>query len=413
MFPHFSLPPRKFWSASIVALCGCSATAAAQNFSLQLADTNPLGIDSFVPELSELGVGGLGALKGDFDYGVGIDTVYNSNFRLTDVNEESEFSIFLNPWIYYDTDPEGGAAVNFKAGYTPVARVYFDNDQLNDIDQSGELTLSFRGTRTEVTLFSRYSEVSGTDRLTGSFVDGSLITSGIRANRQLASRTWLNAGWSYAVSDYSSSTLAGADLYSTYLGGTWQATPRLSFGPTLRYNYSESDLSGERDAWAFLADMRYQIANRFWLTARIGPEYSSFSTGGGDDSSLSLTTDLTAAYLINERWTWTNGIRTANVPSPSDVNYVVNDYAFRTALYRNLTRGFAYGGFEIHFSDFQSVGTTVVNQDDEWNYAAILGYRRPFFTDRIEFDTQFKYTINDGNTDWDQVLVSAGFKVAF
>ncbi|MCB1133961.1 MAG: hypothetical protein KDN05_22775, partial [Verrucomicrobiae bacterium] len=109
MFPTFTLPPRKLWSASMVALACCCGSVAAQNFSLQLADTDPLGIDAFVPGLDELGVGGASGIKGDLDYGFELDTEYNSNFRLTETNEESEFSIFFTPWIRYNSDPEGGA----------------------------------------------------------------------------------------------------------------------------------------------------------------------------------------------------------------------------------------------------------------------------------------------------------------
>lgn len=413
MFRNFSRSPRKFWSASIVALCCCPGWALAQNFSLQLADTNPLGIDSFVPGLEELGLVGTGGLKGELRYGIQADTVYNSNFGLTDTNEESEVSLFLAPWITYDSDPEGGAAVTFTAGYSPVARVYADNDQLNDIDQNGDMTLRFRGSRTEIALFSRYSEVSGTDRLTGSFVSGSLVTSGVRANRQIASRTSLNAGFSYAVSDYDSATLAGAELYSTYFGASWQASPRLSLGPTLRYNFSESDLSGEHDAWALLVNARYQAGNRLWLVASIGPEYSTSSGAGVDDSSLGLTVDLSAAYVIDPRWTWTNSIRTAVVPSPSETNYVVNDYGFQSTIFRSLTRGSAYGGLEVHLSDYQDVGVTTVNRDDDLVFSVMCGYRRPLFSERVEFNGTIRYSVNDGDTDWEQLMVSASLRVVF
>lgn len=397
----------------MVALACCCGSLAAQNFSLQLADTDPLGIDAFVPGLDELGVGGASGIKGDLDYGLELDTEYNSNFRLTETNEESEFSIFFTPWIRYNSDPEGGAKVKFSAAYRPVVRRYFDNDQLNDVNQNGELNLRLVGSRTEVNLFTRFYELTGTDRLTGSFVDGSLITSGIRASRQIASRTSLNAGWSYGVSDYDSPGLEGSELYSMYFGGYWQASERLSIGPALRYSITESDSAGTRDAWGLLTNIRYQLGNRLWITAGVGPEYASFSGNGNDDSSLNLSADLKAVYLIDARWTWANTIRTAIVPSPTDTNYIVNDYGFQTALYRNLTRGFAYGGIEIHLSDYQDVGTTTTTRDDDLNYTAFLGYRHPLFTERVQLDGRISYGINDGDVDWQQLLVTLGLQMEF
>ena len=413
MFPTFSLPPRKLWSASLAALCCCCGSAAAQNFSLQIADTNPLGIDAFVPGLDELGIGGGGAIKGDFDYGLVLDTVYNSNFRLTDTDEEGEGSIFFSPWLRYNSDPEGGAAVKFTAAYTPVVRTYFDNDELNEIDQSGELSLALRGSRTEINFFSRYNELSGTDRLSGDFVQGSLVTSGVRASRQIASRTWLNGGFSYGASDYESSGLAGSDLYSTYIGGRWIASERLSLGPSLRYNVLESDNSGSRDAWALLADIRYQAGNRFWITASIGPEYASYSGNGNDGDNVNLSMDLSAAYVIDPRWTWTNTVRTAVVGSPTDTGYVVNDYEIQSIVYRNLTRGFAYGGLEFHLSEYEDAGAATVIRDDDFSYGIVLGYQRPVISERVQFDARLRYAINEGDTDWEQLLISAGLRVEF
>jgi len=201
---------------------------------MQVADPNPLGLGNFIPSSQDLDMGLTGAVKGAFAYGFEAETAYNSNFFLTASDEDDELSLFFSPWIRYISDPEGGANLSVSANYQPVMRSYLDNSDLNGMDQAGDFSVRLQGVKTDISVFGRYEGMSGTDRLTGEFVEGAVMTGGIRANRQIASRTSLNAGWSAAKSSFDSSDSEGAEVYTTYIGGMWDASQRISVGSTVR-----------------------------------------------------------------------------------------------------------------------------------------------------------------------------------
>lgn len=415
MFQHLCAPPRKVWISTQAVLLSLCAAASGQNFSMQVADPNPLGIGSFVPVADDMEFDVTGKFKGAVFSGLETQAVYNSNFFLTEDDEESEVSALFEPWVRYISDPEGGASVQFEANYTPIIRCYLDNTDLNDVDQAGNFTLRLNGGKTQVAFFGRYNEVSGTDRLTGDFTTGSIFTGGVRGVRQIAPRTSLNGGFSAAISDYGSGANQGAEVYTAFMGGIWQASPRLGFGPTLRYTMSESDNTGTRDAWALMMDARYQLGDRIWLSASLGPEFSSTSgnTDTEDSNSIGLTGNITARYLIDERWAWVTTLRSATVPSPSETNYLVNDIALTTSLQRKLLRGSMSFGMEYNFSDYEDVGTVATSRSDENNLSLFLTYRRSVFSERVFLDSMLRYSVNDGQTDWEQWLLSAGLNVAF
>jgi hypothetical protein len=385
----------------------------AEDFTLMVTNPDPLGLGAFVPSDADLDLGIEGKFKGDLSYGIGIYSVYNSNFFQTEDNEESELTTSLVPWLHYISDPEGGAMISVVANYSPSWNTYLENSDLNAFDQAGNITLSFSGGKSHLDVFAHYVEISGTDRLTGAFVQGTIMTAGLRATRQIASRTSLNAGWSYSISEYGSGDYEGAEVYTTYFGGLWQATPRISLGPTLRYTISESDNTGTCDAWALLFEARYHVGERLWLSASIGPEYTKNSNDTNNDSGLGLTGNLTARYVINERWTWTNSLRSATVPAPDETNYLVYNVAFNTALHRQLRSGSFGFGLQYDFSEYKDVGDVSSDVGNE-NYTSLfVNYQRPLYKDRVSFNTEVRYTFNEGQEDWSQWQVSAGLDVSF
>ncbi len=406
---------RRGWNPALAATAIVCGIASAQDFALRVADPDPLGLGRFVPTTAELlqTTGGIeSGIKGAFALQASLDTVYNSNFFLTSSNAEDEISLLFRPSLTYTSDPEGGALYSFSARYEPTFRAFLDNSDLNDIDHSGDMLFTMRGSRSEVSLFANYQEITGTDRFTGAFNSGWVIATGVRASREIASRTSINGGFSYSMSDYSSGGLEGSTVYSGYIGGFWQATGRTAVGATLRYTQSESDNSGTRDAWALLAEARYRAGERIWLSATLGPEFSQDSDSG--DNSVNLSADLQCRYVINERWSWINSLRTATVPSPSSTGYVVNNYGFRSQLEHRLIRGTVRGGVEFNYTEYDDVGNVggVIRENEE-NYSLFLAYGRGFFNERLSFDTSVRYSLNDGGTDWHQWLVSAGVSMPF
>jgi hypothetical protein len=414
MFHHHSPPARKEWIVALASLACLCGSANGQNFTMQVTNRDPLGLGSFIPSDKDLDLLGMtGKFKGAFATGLGLQSEYNSNMFLTESDEEDDLLTTFSPSLQYVSDPEGGAAVSLNAGYQPVMRAYAENSDLNGFDQTGDITLRYMGGKTSIDVFGTYLEASGTDRLTGDFVEGSVVTGGFRAGRQIAPRTSLSAGWTASMSDYGSSENVGAEIYSSYFGGLWNATERLSVGSTLRYSVSESDNTGTSDAWALLLETRYKVGERIWLSASIGPEYTMSSGNGEETSSLGLTGNISARYVIDERWSWMGSIQSASVPSPNQTNYLVNDTSITTELQRALLYGGVVGGLDFSFSDYEDVGTVTTSRGAEQNLSAFLGYRRNFCNDRVAFDSTVRYTFNEGQVDWSQFLLSIGLDVRF
>lgn len=414
MFQFPRISPRKVWLPALVSLVPWVDTVSAQNFGMMVADPNPLRLGNFVPSTQDLSLGLAGGIKGEFTYGMGIQSIYNSNYFQDEENEQSEITTSFSPWLRYVSDPEGGAMVAVAAGYSPMFQTYLENPDLNTWNQNGNVTLSFQGAKTNISLFGNYSDFSGTDILTGTYTTGTVMTGGIQATRQLAPRTTLNASWSASKSDYSSGDSEGSQYFTTSVGGFWQATERLSFGPAISNTRSESDTTGTTDSWALLIQIHYRVGERIWLSAGVGPQYTMTTWHGIDTNSLGITGNLDARYVINERWTWTSAVSYATAPSSNQTNYLVNNLAITTALNRQLLRGSLSGGVALNYAMYENVGEdTTTTPDDQQNLSFFLGYNRNLFSERLGFNSQIRYVINSGQTDWTQLELILGLNYSF
>lgn len=349
-------------------------------------------------------------IKGGMNLALQVGAIYDSNFFLDESNGESETSFYASPLIEYISDPEGGAKSSFKVSYGPSFRAYNENSEYNDVDHVGEVRWTIRGSRTELTLYGRYDELSGTDRLSGEFVNGSLFTGGMRLERRLASRTISYLGASSATSDYSQSDLQGAQVDSVFLGGLWEATSRTAFGSTVRYSHISGDGVPDTDAWALLFEARHTVGSRISLSASIGPEYAQED---GNQDRLGVTGFLKGTYNFAERWAWINSIRHALVPTSSSVNQLVDDLVVSTTLQRSLERGSIGGGLEYRYSEFVNIGRDADLRNDEQNLALVLSWSRPLFTDRLALDTSARYAFNSGRSDWEQFLFALALRSSF
>ncbi|MFZ9941436.1 MAG: hypothetical protein ACO3F7_04720 [Luteolibacter sp.] len=397
----------KFFFLPILMMAAMALSGVrAAEISTRIADPTPWStgggmLEQMVP--SEL------KIKGGLNLALQVGTIYDSNFFLDETNSENETSFYASPLIEYISDPEGGAMSSFKASYGPSFRAYSENSDLNDVDHVGEVVWTLRGSRTELTLFGRYNELSGTDRLSGEFVNGSLFNGGVRLERRIASRTIGFLGASSAISDYSQSDYEGSEVNSVFLGGLWEATERTALGSTLRYSRVSGDGVPDINAWAWLLEARHRVGSRINLSASLGPEYAQ----DGDVDRLGVTGFFRATYNFAERWSWINSIRHALVPTSSSSNQLVDDLVVSTTLQRSLERGSIGGGLEYRYSEFVNVGPDADQRSDEQNAAFVLSWSRPFFSDRVTLDTSARYAFNSGRSDWEQFLFALALKSAF
>lgn len=401
------------WAIAAIGMCvpmGCPLRAAS--FASRIADSETVGINAISPigEVFESTTGR--GLKGGFEYGLGVDSVYDSNFFLTENDPESELGINFAPWIGYGTDPEGGADVSITANYRPVIRTYMENSDFNGVDQSGGVSMRIKGSKTVISARVNYDQSSGADRIIGEFVNESMFSAGIEGSYQIAPRTSVSASVTAAISDYDNNSIVGSDIYTAYVGGYWSATERISVGPAIRYVTSKSDNTGTRDSWQLLMQAQYRLREKIRLSAALGVEYATNSRDEGNGSA-GLTGSLAASYAISEKLGWVSSIRYITVPSPSEVDYVINNLMISTALSRQLLRGSIGLGLDLNIANYEQVGTAFTTLEDDNSMGAFLSYQRKFLLDRLDFQSRIHYVINNGEEDWSQVQVSVGLGVQF
>ncbi len=407
-------PPRNFTRRSEFIICGLIfqllGFASAQNFTIRVAEVEPLNLIGMMPSVGWLGLGE--GLKGGFAYGIGVSSLYDSNFLLDENATEDEWAFNFLPQIGYSTDPEGGAPLALSADYSPNYRTYLNHSNLNGFDQSGGVLMKVEGAKTKITAYARYSEAAGTDRLAGQFVNASVLNAGLQGIYQVAPKTSLSGSLAAAVSDYGSGAVVGSEIYTAQVGGFWAATERLRFGPSIRYSVAQSDNTGNRDAWALSMQAQYQVGERIGVSGSLGVESANSSRDTGSDT-VQITGDLTANYTISELWAWRNSVRYATVPAPTEVNYVVNNLMISTELNRRLLKATAGIGVELNVSDYVQVGTVTETPEREDNFGAFLAYQRTIFTERLALDSRIRYTVNQGNSDWNQFQVTVGLNLQF
>jgi hypothetical protein len=342
--------------------------------------------------------------RGGFYYGIGLNAAYDTNFFLEESDEDQEFSLAIVPSIRYRSDADNSATAWFEFEYAPSYQMYLENSDLNNFQQNFGGSLNLKGSRTSITVYGRYNEVSGSDRLSDGFVEGNVMHFGVVGTYQVASRTSIGANIGYSKSDYSTGQ-EGADTISVGLSGNWSYSERLGFGPYVRYSTTSSDSAGTRDSFAFLIQANYLFGERIRINGSLGVEHA-------DD--VGLTGDLTASYVLTERMNLSASVRYATVPSPSEDDYFVQDLTVSTQLTRQLTYGTIGIGVNWSTSFYEEVeGEEPVEHDNDMYTSIALSYSRDFFSERVQFESSIAYSFSQGESEYDRWLFSVGVSMTF
>jgi hypothetical protein len=387
------------------------------NFASRLADSIPVAgftVNPFSENDLVLGPDqdqGQG-LKGAFLYGAGLSTTYDSNFFLTENDPDSELITGLSGAVTYFSDPEGGAPVSVVANYNPTIQTYLENSENNGIDNSGNIKMTLTGGKTVASAFVNVIQTSGTDPVIGEFVSETLFSAGVDCSYQIAPRTSVSSGFSAATSDFGTSSLEGSNVYTTFVSGSWAATEYFSFGPQIQYNKSTSDNSGTRDAWQFLMQAQYQVGSRIQLSGSLGLDYATDSRDDGD-ASAGLTGNFNANYTINDRLSWSGSILYVTVPSPDEVDYVINNLSISTSLTRKLLRATVDVGLALNVASYEAVGPAATPLDDDNNLNLFVTYSRNLFLERVNFVSTAFYSVNEGQSSWNQLQLSLALNAQF
>ncbi|MBC7981398.1 MAG: hypothetical protein H7Y36_12615 [Armatimonadetes bacterium] len=387
------------------------------SFASRLANSIPIsGFNGIIPPATDSDIGLDETLtdgfKGVLIKGAGVTTTYDSNFFLAENNPDSELITSVSGMLTYLSDPEGGAPFSIIASYNPAIQTYLENSENNGIDQSGNIKMSWNGSRTSLAAFVNVTQSSGTDPIIGEFVSETLYSAGIEGRYQIAPRTSISASFAAATSDYGSGSAVGSNIYTTSLSGSWAATEYFRFGPEIQYNVATSDNSGTREAWQFLLQGQYQVGTRIQVSGSIGLDYATNSDDDGS-ASAGLTGSFNANYSVSERLSWSGSVVYVTVPSPDEVDYVVNNLTISTALSRKLLRAVVDVGLALNIASYEGVGPVTTSLEDENNLNAFVTYSRTLFLERVNFVSSLFYSVNNGQSDWTQFQLSVGLNAQF
>lgn len=375
-----------------------SGLADAEDLTLLSSDAYQPRFDFLAPVSDVIPVQGM-------SFGLGVEAIYDSNFRLDDSGGGDEFLISVMPSLRFSSDRDDSAMVKLNLEYTPSFRTYFNESDLTGFYQNFAGTLDVNGSRTHLRFYGNFQESAGADRLAGGVVDGSLLSLGLLGTYQIASRTSLGANIGFSSTDYEGG-FEGSETITAGLSGNWAYSERFGFGPYFRFTSSRSDSGAGREAYAFMVQANYQASERIRLQGSLG-----YETGDQEGP----VGDLTASYQVTERTSLSASVRYATVPAPSEADYFVQDLEISAELSYQLTYGVISLGVNWAKSFYEEAGNSAAKlEDDSSRYTSlVLSYHRDFFSERARFETSVEYAKNSGYRDYDRWIVSAGIKFAF
>ena len=399
-----------------------TAHVDAQDFSRSLATADDVFRDGIIPQrilnaLDSLDPENVG-LPGGFVFTAETWADYDSNVTLSEDAEGEFFSFNLQPTFIYTTRTLGRARNNLSIYYSPIARIYLGDANLNAYDHSGGIRYVYRGNKLTFNSFAEYLEYSGPDRLVGAFSEGNILRIGAGASYRIAPRTTLFATVSHSESELNviegdnARPLSDATLFRSEFGAFWSKSDRLAFGPSVLYERSDSDLGGKREAYTLNANATYAWTERIDLRATVGVGFANLDRNANGDN-LDLRADVSLRYFLSERWFFNSSLSYRTLPSPIQGANYINDFVFRIAAERTLDRGSLLAGAELAYTDFD--GTTslagIRNRGSLW--AVFTGYNRPLANERALWSSSIRYSQSYGDISWERLEIRTGITVTF
>ena len=394
-------------------------------------------------------------------FGMGVQSIYDSNVYAETVDEVSDLSLVVSPSVEYRSAP-AGVPGQITLRYTPFIRLYLAETDLNTVDHSANGSVSFTGTRGRFQVSANYGLFASANQYTGGLRETESL--GVQASTayQLAPRTSLEASLSASKTESTGlgrtgvAAGGGNDQESLQLqvAAYWQATPKTRFGPSVRYSKSTSTSIGDRDALAFLVVADYVPRDELSFSGSLGVERvgsdaafdqdstsmtGSFGvnyrpddritlgadlsyqaipagsrratrTGGGQQS---FTGGLSLGYTPNPDWSFGVNVSADAFPSEDSSNYSIGDQSFGASVTRQLPQGSLSLSGRMGFSTYDALGPVTDARDGQDYRSLSLRYQRPVLAERGSFHSAIQWSDNSGDRDWQRWQITLGMDMAF
>ena len=405
------------WLNAIALAAAFVVPATAQNFEEDLAGSTISwsGLPGNVgTQYQVAGLPDVREQEEGFFYGISAQGSYNSNLFLDDGGEVDDFIFSVRPWVRYQTAPPGGATAVATVFYAPSIEKFVDNSGFDRLNHTASAGLQFSGARSQIGTTLGYYRASSSNRFAGTFVESETITGAINGSYEISPKTTVSASWGVSDSSYDQAGMADFRTYSAQLTGWWQATPLVRLGPSIRHSETESDLSGDREAWALLMRIAYELTGKLRVNLSGGAEWQELTAiAGGTRDGTQLTGALTANWAIDAAWSLAFGMSYRNTPSLSSTNYFINNFGVDLTATRELAKGSVRGGIVFEHADYEESGPVATPRTDEEFWSIFGNYQRPIFKDAMNFTSSVRFSENSGLEDWSNVQLSFGLNYLF
>ncbi|MEN9282512.1 MAG: hypothetical protein RLZZ179_5 [Verrucomicrobiota bacterium] len=225
-------------------------------------------------------------------FGIGIQSLYDSNIFLQSDNEEADWVNRVTPGITAlfgerRTGSGTGSGSDWygEARYTPAWTTYASNSDFNRFDHAGGIEGRLQQPLLTATAGLDYRENTANNRFTRDLFTTTTTRAYTGADYVLGPSTFLegNLEWSRlergdSLQD-SNQRYNDEDTFMARAAALWQLSAATRLGPAVRYEQIDSSINADRDIVHTLVAINYNPQSIITLRGDVGAQWVSLDTG--------------------------------------------------------------------------------------------------------------------------------------
>ncbi|GAA5495217.1 hypothetical protein Rhal01_01392 [Rubritalea halochordaticola] len=296
---------------------------------------------------------------------------YDDNIFLEEDDEESDLIASLAPTLSIANSED--ATNQWSFDYTPAARFYFDNSDLDTLDHDVNAKYAKRLPKTSFDAHAYYSLASGSNRYVSGYIDSTNYGLKSNVSHSLSGKTRLDANFVYDVNEFDAENIFDRTKYFLRLGGVYQVTGKINVGPYVSYENIDVVGGVDHEAYGAGAKFEYQATGKTLLTGFFGWENREFNGDNGDDRNA-FVYEVGATHQYTAKTRFSGAIYRNSQPSYSSglEGFETTGINFRTDYQYSEKLSF-YGLTAFEVTDYYATqsGTTAEDRDADYFYLRV------------------------------------------
>ena len=346
-----------------------------------------------------------------FSYGASVDTIYDSNFRLLEENEENRFFSDFSPSFLFESDPEGEKLISVTLHYEPILRADWSDSSRNELLNVGKIVAKNEGGRGSILVFGEYQEFSSPDRLALGFIEGKLQNYGLEFGYLVGSRTRLLFDVQYTDLSIDSSAGGGSQTWQFSTGFDWESSLGWSIGPLFRYLNQDTEGGVTRESYALLLSFAQTARDDFRAQARFGLEFDTFD--GQEDDRVGLTGAIELGGDLGEDWTWDSLFEVRDISSGLGSETFIDLYRLSLSAHREIEKGSIQLGANFEVNDRDLTGQALGVDGTSSIFEISSGLTYTVGDGLMEVGAGLSYGISRGAVEWNRFVASLSAEMQF